>query len=84
MTETDAPNPMGKKFGAPEQLWEGILETCKNIGMSLRGVSFHVGSGGCSFDAYSDSINNAKSIFEMAKAKDMPDMDVLDIGGGFS
>ena len=52
--------------------------------MKLRGVSFHVGSGGCSFAAYSDSIKNAKSIFEMAKAKGMPDMDVLDIGGGFS
>lgn len=49
VTETDAPNPMGKKFGAPEKLWDSILETCKRIQMRLRGVSFHVGSGGCSF-----------------------------------
>jgi ornithine decarboxylase len=28
VTDTDAPNPMGKKFGAPKQLWEGILESC--------------------------------------------------------
>ena len=49
VTETDAPNPMGKKFGAPEQLWDSILETCKRLKMRVRGVSFHVGSGGCSF-----------------------------------
>ena len=49
VTETDAPNPMGKKFGAPEQLWDSILETCIRLKMRVRGVSFHVGSGGCSF-----------------------------------
>jgi diaminopimelate decarboxylase len=35
--------------------------------MKLRGVSFHVGSGGCSFQAYKDSIENTKSIFETAE-----------------
>ena len=76
--------PMGKKFGAPEVLWESILETCIKLNMSLRGVSFHVGSGGCSFEAYEESIDNSKYIFELAKAKGMPNMDILDIGGGFS
>jgi len=49
VVETDAPNPMGKKFGAPEILWDQILDECKSLNMDLRGVSFHVGSGGCSF-----------------------------------
>ena len=75
---------MGKKFGAPKFLWENILDSCKELDMRVRGVSFHVGSGGCSFEAYEDSINNSKKVFELAKAKGMPDMDILDIGGGFS
>jgi len=37
--------------------------------MTVRGVSFHVGSGGCSFEAYEKSINNAKFIFALAKEK---------------
>ena len=28
VTESSAPFPMGKKYGAPEQLWESILDTC--------------------------------------------------------
>jgi len=84
VTETDAPNPMGKKFGAPEELWGSILDTCENEQIKLLGVSFHVGSGGCHFSAYQESLENAKKIFSMAKEKGMPDMELLDVGGGFS
>lgn len=84
VTETDAPTPMGKKYGAPDQNWESILDTCKNLNMVVRGVSFHVGSGGCSFETYEESINNAKIVFDLAESKNMQKMDILDIGGGFS
>ena len=46
VSESSAPFPMGKKFGAPEKLWGSILETCIKENMCVRGVSFHVGSGG--------------------------------------
>ena len=52
--------------------------------MNLRGVSFHVGSGGCSFKAYEDSILNARTFFQIVSDKNMPECDLLDIGGGFS
>ena len=82
--ETDAPNPFGKKFGAAEKMWKPIMETCKKLKISLRGVSFHVGSGGCSFDAYKKSLKETKVIFDVAKNMNLPDMDIIDIGGGFS
>jgi ornithine decarboxylase len=63
---TDAPSPMTKKFGAPSTQWNSILDTCQKLDLNLRGVSFHVGSGGCSVQAYKDSIQNGKKIFEMA------------------
>ena len=49
VSESSAPFPMGKKFGAPEKLWGSILETCIKENMCVRGVSFHVGSGGSHF-----------------------------------
>ena len=82
--ETDAPCPMGMKFGAPKPMWNSILDTCKKLKMKVKGVSFHVGSGGCSFQAYKDAILDAKCVFQMAQEKGMPAMDILDIGGGFS
>jgi ornithine decarboxylase len=60
---TDAPCPMSIKFGAPRETWEENVEACKKHNMRLRGVSFHVGTGGCSFAAYENSIINAKQIF---------------------
>lgn len=82
--DSNAPDPMSEKFGAHEDYWSNILDTCKNLGLRVRGVSFHVGSGGCSFVSYRESILNAKKVFEMAEQKGMQDMDILDIGGGFS
>lgn len=82
--ETDAPCPMGKKFGAPEVLWEPIVKGCKKLKANLVGVSFHVGSGGCQADVYRTSMLGARKIFDMAKKNKMPELTLLDIGGGFA
>lgn len=82
--ETNAPCPMGKKFGAPLEFCQDILKRCKEVGANLRGVSFHVGSGGCAVSAYHDSLKNAKQVFDMASDLKMKELDFLDIGGGFS
>ena len=82
--DRNAADPMSGKFGAKQNTWSPILDTCKKLNIRVRGVSFHVGSGGCSFSEYRDSIINAKTVFEMAKNKGMEEMDILDIGGGFS
>lgn len=82
--ESDAPNPMGKKFGAPAQFWPRILRACKDHNMRLRGVSFHVGSGGCSYKAYENSLKNTEVIFKLAEELCLPKLDLVDIGGGFS
>lgn len=82
--DRNAADPMSGKFGAKHHQWSNILDTCKRRGMRVRGVSFHVGSGGCSANEYTESIFNAKTVFEMAVEKGMPEMDILDIGGGFT
>lgn len=58
--ETDAPCPMGKKFGAPEELWSSILDGCKRIKAEVIGVSFHVGSGGCNPEVYKTAMEGTR------------------------
>jgi len=58
--KTDAPYPMGKKFGASRNNWPSLLQKCQSLGMRVRGVSFHVGSGGCSPEVFRDAIKNAR------------------------
>lgn len=81
---TDAPSPMSKKFGAKQHNWLPILKRCQQLNMRVRGVSFHVGTGGVSFLPYKTSIDNAETIFREAAKLGMKPMDMLDIGGGFS
>ena len=51
--DTDAPCPVsGMKFGAPKEFWNQILDEAQFLNMNIRGISFHVGSGGCSFENY--------------------------------
>ena len=84
VVETNAFCPMGQKFGAPEITWIPILNTCKQLNMRVRGVSFHVGSGGCDFESYEISLKDSESVFDLALKMGLPPMDILDIGGGFS
>mgnify|MGYP000311790190 CR=1 FL=1 len=51
--------------------------------MPIKGVSFHVGTGGVCFETYLSSIKNARKIFDQASKLGMK-MDLLDIGGGYS
>jgi ornithine decarboxylase len=75
---------MSKKFGAPQEFWKGILNKCKELEMKVKGISFHVGSGGCSINSYQEALKNARDIFMMGKDIGHDEMDLLDIGGGFS
>ncbi|KAI7992887.1 Ornithine decarboxylase [Camellia lanceoleosa] len=46
-------------------------------------VSFHVGSGASNFETYCHAITAARAVFEAAPQLQMPQMHVLNIGGGF-
>lgn len=52
--------------------------------MSLRGVSFHVGSGGSGFDSFRRTLKHTKHVFDSWNRLTGKQMDVLDIGGGFT
>jgi len=70
------------KFGCPFVETTRLLERAKELGVSIVGVSFHVGSGNSSFAAYDRAIRDARSIFDTATAMGF-EMTLVDIGGGF-
>ena len=74
---------LSNKFGAFRNEWESILQRGRELNMNIVGVSFHVGSGACNPDAFSEGISQSRELFDIAKRYGY-DMNILDIGGGFS
>eukprot|EP00817_Percolomonadidae_sp_ATCC50343_P005968 CAMPEP_0117420014 /NCGR_PEP_ID=MMETSP0758-20121206/1451_1 /TAXON_ID=63605 /ORGANISM="Percolomonas cosmopolitus, Strain AE-1 (ATCC 50343)" /LENGTH=344 /DNA_ID=CAMNT_0005201405 /DNA_START=418 /DNA_END=1449 /DNA_ORIENTATION=- len=75
----------GKKFGLnPESNeLEAVLDEAKKRNMYIEGVSFHVGSGCSSAEAYRGALTHVRNVFEKAKRKGIDTLRVVDIGGGF-
>ncbi|XP_077553595.1 ornithine decarboxylase-like [Haemaphysalis longicornis] len=71
-----------RKFGCLLSEARQILETARDLGCNVVGVSFHVGEAYKSPEIYTRSIERAKAVFDIAVEVGKP-MTVLDIGGGF-
>merc|ERR1712137_858277 len=73
----------GSKFGANVNTEvEPLLTLAYELGLNVIGVSFHVGSGCQSGEAYRNSLLLARKVFDVAEGLGHP-MTFLDIGGGF-
>lgn len=81
---TSAVYNLNEKFGAEINQVPELLELAKKLGLRVKGVCFHTGSGGVTLPSYESSIKNARKIFDMALGLGMKEMDFLDIGGGFT
>lgn len=80
---TGAMVELSSKFGAlPGEAVDLILEADK-VGLTVEGLSFHVGSQTTNFDNYVQALNLSAHVFEEAKDRGYTKMNLLDIGGGF-
>ena len=70
------------KYGAPFGEMSLLLASATELGLTVRGVSFHIGSGCYAAGAFADAVERAEQVFELAEGHGVA-MDVLDIGGGF-
>ena len=70
------------KFGAPIPTIVPLLRTAKELGLSVVGVSFHVGSGCGDAQAFVEAARNARFAFDEGQKLGFK-MEMLDIGGGF-
>lgn len=81
--DTNAVCRFSMKFGADMETSYKLIETAMNLNLDLVGVSFHVGSGQMSPEAFSESIANARLLFDYAREKFGCKMNFLDLGGGY-
>ena len=70
------------KFGAIRARPSTLIEAAHEAGLTVEGLSFHVGSQTTNFENYVQALNLAAGIFKEAKDRGFP-MKLLDIGGGF-
>lgn len=80
--DKDSGSQLSKKFGATPQEAKQLVQTAKDLGLTIHGVSFHVGSNNYNGDAFRQAISDAKEVFlECQELGFKPTL--LDIGGGF-
>lgn len=81
--DASAQCPLSMKFGVGSDQWKRLLLEAKRCGLSIVGVSFHVGSGCQTPGTFEQALVDAKLIFSLAIDIGFPPLTVLDIGGGF-
>lgn len=80
---TGAMVELSSKFGAlPGEAVDLILEADR-VGLTVEGLSFHVGSQTTNFENYVQALSLSANIFQEARDRGYTKMNLLDIGGGF-
>lgn len=83
VANTGAMVELSSKFGAgPGEAVDLILEADRQ-GLTVEGLSFHVGSQTTNFENFVQAINLAAHVFREASERGYHKMNLLDIGGGF-
>ena len=80
---TGAMVELSSKFGAAPGEAVDLILAADKVGLTVEGISFHVGSQTTNFKNYVAAINLAANIFKEARDRGYTRMNLLDIGGGF-
>jgi ornithine decarboxylase len=80
---TGAMVELSSKFGAAPGEAVDLILAADKAGLTVEGLSFHVGSQTTNFENYVAAINLAGNIFKEARDRGYTKMFLLDIGGGF-
>lgn len=74
---------LSKKFGCSAATALQLIERARDLGIRIKGLSFHVGSQTTNPQKYVDAINACRQLMEDVIAAELPALSTLDIGGGF-
>ncbi len=82
------PNPavladLSKKFGCLPESAIGLIQYAFDLGIRVKGLSFHVGSQTKSGQKYAEAITQCHCIMLQVVEAGLPALNTLDIGGGF-
>lgn len=82
--DTELKYPLSKKYGCdPQTEAPALLSLSNNLGLSVVGVSFHVGFCSNKVAAFKKGIDASANLFNLTKQLGF-NMYLLNIGGGFS
>lgn len=74
---------LSKKFGCSPSKTIDIIQRAYDLGIRVRGLSFHVGSQTAEPDKYVQAINSSHDVIKQVAEMGLPALRTLDIGGGF-
>ncbi|HNX31272.1 MAG TPA: type III PLP-dependent enzyme [Holophaga sp.] len=80
---TGAVVELSSKFGADPGEAVDLIEASEEAGITVEGLSFHVGSQTTNFQNYVQALEISAGIFKEARMRGFTKMNQLDIGGGF-
>lgn len=80
--DTGSQVEMSSKFGADPSDGQQLIQQAFDMGLTVEGISFHVGSQCTNFDNFTSALAISSEIFNGARKKGFK-MNLLDIGGGF-
>lgn len=77
--------PLSVKFGASLAYSTKIVQKCNELGITIRGVAFHCGSGFKDPNTLIKAVSDSKKLWDyINKHQTGANCDILDVGGGFS
>jgi ornithine decarboxylase len=79
----DAKVDLSKKFGCSPEAAPTLLAQAAELGIRIKGLSFHVGSQALEPVKHVEAIHACAGIIAEAARQGLPPLEVLDIGGGF-
>jgi ornithine decarboxylase len=79
----DAPIDLSRKFGAQPEDALHIMSVAKQMGITVDGLCFHVGSQAQSAETHRTALLKCIEIARDAKTQGIADIERIDIGGGF-
>ena len=79
----DAFADLSKKFGCSPEAAIDIISLAQQLGIRIKGLSFHVGSQSPNPTKYVEAINASTKVVKQVAELGLPALSTLDIGGGF-
>jgi ornithine decarboxylase len=80
--DTGSQVEMSSKFGAEPAEAQKLIQQAFDMGLTVEGISFHVGSQCTNFDNFTAALAITSEIFNDARKKGF-NLNLVDIGGGF-
>lgn len=79
----DAFADLSKKFGCSPEAAIDMISLAQQLGIRIKGLSFHVGSQSPNPTKYVEAINASAKVVKQVAELGLPALSTLDIGGGF-